>query len=224
MYTDKNGHLILSAIIIGAVVGGAISSDISLYSEAKEAGGISNMTATDWTSVGISTVVGAASGAVAATGLGAAVQAGITAGICGLGNALDQGVNKAFNNIDPWTVIGDASIGALASVAGGAVGNKFDSRMKTTFQKGSKKIATTLGKEIERLEARAAEKFCIGRGMEMVSRSCSSYYKAATKALVGRNTLVNTFRSVSSGIGSIVGAPMGIAYKSIKNKVEGIFS
>ena len=61
---DPSGHFILSAILIGAAIGAAVSGGVSLYKEAKSAGGISNMTSDNWKNVGMSTVVGGVCGGV----------------------------------------------------------------------------------------------------------------------------------------------------------------
>ncbi len=85
----------------------------------------------------ISAGVGAASGAIAATGLGAFAQAGLTAAVSGVGNYANQVYGNhqynqkhptqkknIFTDVDGFSIVESSVMGAATSLVGGAVGKK----------------------------------------------------------------------------------------------------
>ena len=73
----------------------------------------------DWYGAAISAAFGAASGALAATGLGPVAQVALGAALAGAESAIDQGREHGFNNIDYGQVAVDAAIGGISSRANG---------------------------------------------------------------------------------------------------------
>ncbi len=137
---DPSGHFILSAILIGAAIGTAVSGGVSLYKEAKSAGGISNMTSDNWKNVGMSIVVGGVCGGFGTLGalaagslitssatsplivsattssLGYAVGTGIAGGMAGsCASTITQ--QALYGYSDPYEIARNTVIGG---VTGGA--------------------------------------------------------------------------------------------------------
>ena len=102
-------------IVAGTVIGGLISGITSAVTQKITTGSV------DWGRVGTATLAGAASGALASTGIGAVGQMVGGATISMANNAVDQVVeNKGFNNFDVGDMLIDGAIGAAAGRIGGA--------------------------------------------------------------------------------------------------------
>lgn len=69
----------------------------------------------DWAGAGISAAFGAASGALAATGLGVVAQVAGGAVLAGAENAIEQGLEKGFDKIDYGEVAVNSIIGGVTS-------------------------------------------------------------------------------------------------------------
>ena len=108
---DNNGEFF--HIIVGAVVGAAVSFACSVVGDVIAGEEI------DWAGAGISAAFGAASGALAATGVGVVAQVAGGALLAGAENAIDQGREKGFDNIDYGEVTVNAIIGGVSSRSNG---------------------------------------------------------------------------------------------------------
>ena len=100
-------------IVIGAAVGAAVSFASSVISDVVAGERI------DWAGAGISAAFGAASGALATTGLGAVAQIAGGAVLAGAENAIEQGRETGFNRIDYGEVAVNAVIGGITSRSNG---------------------------------------------------------------------------------------------------------
>lgn len=78
-----------------------------------------------WNIVIGAAIVGAAGGAIAATGLGSIAQAGATALASGVGDAVQQGIDKGWDKIDPLQGTKTALVGGATSLIGSYAGKKF---------------------------------------------------------------------------------------------------
>ena len=97
-------------IVVGAAVGAVVSFTASVVGDIVAGNKI------NWANAGISAAFGAASGALAATGLGSAVQIVGGALLAGAENVVSQGRDNGFNNIDYAEV-------ALSTIVGGVSSN-----------------------------------------------------------------------------------------------------
>jgi RHS repeat-associated protein len=114
MFQDPSGHFVLTAIIVGAIIGVVVAGGINIYGQIKNGAKFSEI---NWKSVGVSMMFGAVSGAVAGTPIGLLGQAGINAFLGGVESALQDIVYD--RNID-WAKVGvDAGIGGLSGLLGG---------------------------------------------------------------------------------------------------------
>ena len=187
-------------VVIGAVVGGVISGVVTAVTSYIQTGSV------DWGSVAINVAAGAIGGAVAATGLGAFTQAGITAVASGAGNLADQCYSKGVDNIN-WLDVGcSTGLGFLTSLAGTGAGKLLGGKMESAgislLNKGRDKLLT-------------------GYIRETVGQSHSSLIKQGTKLVTKGTTMINTFRGTSSVVGSFIGGGAGAGYNYVKSTVLG---
>jgi RHS repeat-associated protein len=124
-------------IIGGAIVGGLISGGVKAVTNVVEG--------KNWSDgIGMAICTGAASGALAATGFGLAVQVGGGALISMAGNATSQIMqNNGFENFDVGDMLIDGAIGGLAGLVGGkGAGSKhLNSLGKQAARRTAKELA-----------------------------------------------------------------------------------
>ena len=102
-------------IVVGTVIGGLISGISSAVTQKITTGSV------DWGRVGTAALAGAASGALACTGIGAVGQMVGGATISMANNAVDQVIeNKSLNNFYVGDMLIDGAVGAVADKLGGA--------------------------------------------------------------------------------------------------------
>lgn len=126
-------------ILIGAAVGGVISGAISAISQYTTTGSI------DWIVVGISTLSGAATGALACTGWGLGALVAANVGISVVENAASQLVeNKGFKSFNVKDMLIDGAIGgATAAIGGKGLGNKHLNNLgKQTVKRTARETAS----------------------------------------------------------------------------------
>ena len=173
------------------MVGGVISGVMAGISSYKATGKV------DWGSVAINAASGAASGLVAATGLGPLVQGGISAAISGVTSVAEQWHSKGFNNIDMKEVALSAGNGGLTSLVGSAVGFVVSFKPKKlgtqAIKAGRNKLMTSVSR----------------RG---VGQSHSAYRRQGYKLMAKGKKYLNTARGISSTIGSVSGIGTSYAY------------
>ncbi len=113
---DKGGQF--WNFVIGAVVGAAASVVIQVVSNVVQG--------KDWTEgLASAAVVGAVGGAVAATGLGMVAQAAWTGVAAAAGDALQQGIDNGFDQIDPVQSVRTGLVAGATSLIGSYAGKKF---------------------------------------------------------------------------------------------------
>ena len=123
-------------IVIGAAVGGVVNGLISIATQAIENQGFDNI---NWASVAVSTVAGAVSGALAATGVpvgGQMVANGIIGAISsGIDTYLDKGDDATITDYVSSTIVGGALGVAGGFLGGDGTGTKHLSRSAGRFLK-----------------------------------------------------------------------------------------
>ena len=145
----------------------------------------------DWVDVAISAAVGAASGAVAATGIGALGQAGITAVISGGGNLVQQLADNARSGesgIDVMDIVYSGAAGFATSIVGSAAGKI-----------ASGKIATAG----ENLLAKGQSNMMTGYVRQHVGKSASSLLRHGAKMVAQGTKTINIARGISSVVGTL---------------------
>ena len=176
-------------VVIGAVVGAVVSAVTTGIDSYVTTGSV------DWGAVGISAAVGAVSGGVAATGLGAIAQAAITAGASAIGSVATDIYERSK---DPnagelsWNELGNITIKAIGSAAIGFA---------------SSVIGTAAGKIVSGgLEANGASMVFKGK----IGAGC--WTKAQAKNMVKQgNVIINTARGISSVVGTLFTWPTSTA-------------
>lgn len=193
---DNNGQF--WNIVIGAVVGGVVSGVVSAVTSLVQTGSV------DWGSVAINAAVGAASGAIAATGLGAVSQAGLSAVASGVGNYAEQVYTKGVDGVNAADVICSALIGGgtslIGSAAGKLLGGKLENAGTTLLSKGKDKLLTGMLRN------------SLGQSHSSLLRQGAKYVAQATK-------MINTYRGLSSVVGSCIGGITGGGYNTLKISV-----
>ena len=183
-------------IVIGAAVGGIVGGVIAGVSSYMQTGKV------DWGSVAINALVGAASGAIAATGLPIWAQAGITAVISGVGNFADQAhKKKGFKEVNYKEVAVNAVLGAATSVAGSAVGRAAGGGIKDSANK---------------LIKAGRDKMLTGVLRRAVGQSHSALIRQADKFLVQGTVKMNTYQGLSSVMGTGVGIITSTGYNIVQ--------
>lgn len=148
-------------IVVGAAAGALISGIVTIASNA-----IAGNSLTD--GLGIAMLAGAASGALASTGVGlVGMIAGNTA-ISMAENAASQVVeNKGFNNFDVEDMLIDGAIGAVSGIIGGA-------------GSGTKQL-TNLGKQTVKRTLNATTHKGLKAGLKEAGKAFAHYGKCTTK-------------------------------------------
>ncbi len=180
-------------VVIGAAVGGLINAGTTAIKTYKENGAI------DWGQVAISGAVGAISGGIAATGLGAIAQASITAGASAIGSVAADlySIKKSTGSIKTsleetgqivGRAVGSAAIGFGSSVFGSAAGELASRGMKA-----------------------------IGKNMVLRGRvGAECFTKAQARNLIKQGTAkINTARGISSVVGTVFTWPSATALSSL---------
>ena len=197
MRSDGGGKL--WNIVIGAVVGGLAGGIVAGITSFINTGEV------DWGSVVINAVVGAAGGAIAATGLGALAQAGLTAAASGAGNAVEQiYTNQGFDNFNLVDVAFSAAVGGGTSLLGTGLGKAIGHKIE-----GTGKALLNQGKD----------KLLIGYVRQSVGQSHSALIRQGTKLITQANVIINTFQGLSSVVGSGVGVFTSIGANHVKKNV-----
>lgn len=176
-------------IVIGAAVGAVVSAVTTAIDTYTTTGSI------DWGKVGISAAVGAVSGGVAATGLGAIAQAAISAGASAIGSvATDLYARSNASNAGKitWSEMGGIAMRALGSAAIGFGGSVF---------------GTAAGKIVSGgIEAKGATMVFKGK----IGAGC--WTKAQARNMVSQGkALINTARGLSSVVGTLFTWPTATA-------------
>lgn len=157
-------------IVAGGVIGGLIGGATKLICNVIE--NKENV----WEGVGMATLTGAASGALAATGVGLAGQIVGGAAIAMAGNAAQQGIDIANGKrtaFDTGEMLIDGAIGSVCGLAGGAGASQ-----------GNSKTAVTLGKQLSKRIFKTGEvkKAFAYYGKNMMNGAGKPIYKELGKA------------------------------------------
>ena len=176
-------------IVIGAAVGALVSGITTAIDSYVTTGSV------DWGKVGISAAVGAISGGIAATGLGAIAQAGISAGASAIGSVATDLYERSKNPNAGKVTLKETGAIALRAVGSAAIGF------------GSSVFGTAAGKIVSGgLET---------KGMSMIFRgkiSAGCWTRAQARNMVSQGkVLVNTARGVSSVVGTLFTWPTATA-------------
>ena len=168
-------------IIAGAAVGAAVSFATSVV------GDILAGKEVDWAAAGISAAFGAVGGALASTGLGAAAQIVGGAVLSGAENAISQGREKGFNNINYGEVAINAVVGGISSATNGL----------------SKATAKHLNRQGINATKRifSSAKYNGIKSVGSAIRSASRYYISQTSTLFYKPLINDAFSTVVSSVG-----------------------
>jgi len=140
-------------IVIGAAVGAAISAVSSIVSTVVEDGWGSLKDGKTWAKVGVATLAGGASGALAATGVGLCAAITLNAGISMAENAATQAIEG--KDFDVCDMLFDGVVGAISGAIGGPgngnkhlskLGKQTITRVKAGLKKGLKEGLKEAGK------------------------------------------------------------------------------
>lgn len=209
---DPTGHF--WNIVIGEAVGVVVGAATQVISDVSSGKGF------DLGSTLISAGVGAAGGAIAATGLGAFAQAGLTAAVSGVGNYANQVYGNhqynqkhptqkksVFTDVDGFSIVESSLMGAVTSSVGGIVG---------------KKVFGSIEKKGQELAGKALGKQLTGYLRQSVGQGHSALYRQANKFSVQATKLINTYRGANSSIGSVIGGGISFGYDQGKRLVQRI--
>ena len=181
--------------VIGAAVGGLVGGVVSAVTSYAQTGEI------DWGAVAINAAVGAAGGLIAASGLGTVCQAGLTAVISGGGNFAEQVYSKGIKNVNKADVICSTLIGGgtslLGSAAGKLLGGKIEKAGSSLLNKGKDKLLSGMVRQT------------VGQSHSKLLRQGANFVAQGIKQ-------INTYRGLSSSVGSLIGAVTSSAYNSFK--------
>ena len=169
-------------IVVGGIVGGLISGITTVVTNA-----ITGNSLTD--GLGTAIIAGAASGALAATGVGVVGMALGNAAISMAQNAADQVIeNEGFENFDVGDMLYDGVVGGTIGAMGGP-------------GKGSKHL-TNLGKQTMKRTFNEASHKGIGSGIKAAGKAFAYYGKNTKQYYIEffRNTPSNLFSSIGSSI------------------------
>ncbi len=172
-------------LVIGAVAGAAIGFIGSVASDLISGKSFSEV---DWGKAGISAAIGAVSGLVAATGLGAVAQAGVSAGLSAADNAIgqirDNGGTKGLK-FDYLDCLGSAVIGGASSAFGSLIGGKSQaaSAAKKFLSDAQNRINNGSIKRGFQIAGRAIEHINIKRGIASVAGTVLSGAGSIMKAI-----------------------------------------
>ena len=177
--------------VVGAIVGGVVAGVTSYLNDGK----------VDLASVVINAAVGAISGVVAASGLGAIAQAGITAGFSGLGNFVDQAQSKGIENVNLGEVATSTVLGGLTSLAGTGAGKVLGGKWLNQATE-----LTNLGQS----------KLLTGVIRRAVGQSHSALIRQGYKYLAMATLPTNIFRGISSVAGSVISGTTTAGFNATK--------
>lgn len=156
MRADNSGEF--WHIAIGAAIGGLIGGAVKAVSNVIEGKNITD-------GLGTAVLAGAASGALASTGVGLVGMAAGNAAISMAENATNQVIaNKGFNNFDVGDMVTDGVIGGVSGVIGGA-------------GKGTKHL-TNLGKQTVKRTVNTTVNKGIKAGIKEGSKAVAYYGKS----------------------------------------------
>lgn len=181
--------------VIGAAVGGLVGGVVSAVTSYAQTGEI------DWGAVAINAAVGAAGGLIAASGLGTVCQAGLTAVISGGGNFAEQVYSKGIKNVNKADVICSTLIGGGTSLLGSAAGKLLGGKIE-------KAGSSLLNKRKDKLLS--------GMVRQTVGQSHSKLLRQGANFVAQGIKQINTYRGLSSSVGSLIGAVTSSAYNSFK--------
>ncbi|MCI6729721.1 MAG: hypothetical protein MR473_06010 [Clostridiales bacterium] len=180
---DTNGEWL--NIVIGAIVGGAVSAITTAIQTYKETGSI------DIGKTIISGVVGAVSGGIAATGLGAFTQAGITAATAAVGDFVTQKYDIARGKqtqYDFGRTIRNTAVAAGCSLLGSAFGE---------ITSGIRKM------DGEAQIINGMQKYIKSEINDMMGKSYSNLAQTGLKLIKSGIRQVNIARGISSVTGTL---------------------
>ena len=198
-HADEDGEWL--NLVIGAVVGGVISGVMAGISSYKATGKV------DWGSVAINAASGAASGLVAATGLGPLVQGGISAAISGVTSVAEQWHSKGFNSIDMGEVCKDVGSSIICDGISAGVSNYLLKNVKS-------KVKVTCNRLADKADAKVSKYL----GRKAAGRSYSSYKRQAGKLVSQRKKILNNYHGLSSVTGSFVGGVISYSRYRFKER------
>ena len=174
--------------VIGAVVGAVANVVTQVITNAVNGESLTNGLVS-------AAVVGAAGGAIAATGMLAPTQAVLTGLASFAGDAIQQWVDKGFKNIDLKQSIRTGIVATATSYIGSRVGEKLFGGIEDL---GNSYIT------------KGHQKNLIGDTRALKGKSHSSYYRSGRKLVAKGKKLVNFYRGVSSCFGSAIGILTGL--------------
>ena len=184
--------------VVGAAVGGLVGGVVSAVTAYAQTGKI------DWGAVAINAAVGAAGGLIAASGLGTVCQAGLTAVISGGGNFAEQVYSKGIKNVNKADVVCSTLIGGgtslLGSVAGKLLGGKIEKAGSALLNKGKDKLLSGMVRQ------------AVGQSHSKLLRQGANYVAQGIKQ-------INTYRGLSSSVGSLIGAVTSSGYNAFKYSI-----
>ena len=137
MYVDPNGNFVLSAIIVGALVGGILAFATSVFAQALDNDG--DFSKVNYGEAFYDFAFGAINGALAASGIGVGLSIVLGAA---LGGASSIGKDLIFNDgqIDWGKAAYSALIGGLAGWIAGEGANNIKAGMQVTKYINSRNI------------------------------------------------------------------------------------
>lgn len=183
------------------MVGGVISGVMAGISSYKATGKV------DWGSVAINAASGAASGLVAATGLGVVAQGGISAAISGATSVAEQWHSKGFNSIDMGEVCKDVGSSIICDGISAGVSNYLLKNVKS-------EVKVTCNRLADKADAKVSKYL----GRKAAGRSYSSYKRQAGKLVSQRKKILNNYYGLSSVTGSFVGGVISYSRYRFKER------
>ena len=110
MYVDPSGHLVISTLIIGALIGAAVSFGTSIISQT-----LTGDKQVNWGQVALDTLIGGISGALGVSGI-SKVMSTIVGGVLGAASSIGGDLivsNGDWEQVNVWKAIAMGGIGAL---------------------------------------------------------------------------------------------------------------
>ena len=179
-------------IVIGAAVGAVVSAATTAIQSYVETGSV------DVGKTIISGLVGAASGAIAATGLGMITQAAITAGVAFAGDVATQMIceDKSWNEVNKLKAVHNGLLAGATSVIGSVLGG-----------------ITSSGHAIkgETLVSAGKDKLLTGYVRQVSGQSYSKLINQGRNLIAAGTKSINIGRGISSVIGTLL--TWGVAQK-----------
>ena len=179
-------------VVIGAVVGAVVSAATTAIQSYVETGSV------DVGKTIISGLVGAASGAIAATGLGMITQAAITAGVAFAGDVATQMIceDKSWNEVNKLKAVHNGLLAGATSVIGSVLGG-----------------ITSSGHAIkgETLVSAGKDKLLTGYVRQVSGQSYSKLINQGRNLIAAGTKSINIGRGISSVTGTLL--TWGVAQK-----------